>query len=296
MNLNVIAATDFSAPARHALERAALLAQNQPGTKLTLAHAVSGSMLDTLRKLLHGEAEGVEVGMLSQAQKTLADMAASLKGRFGVDAETVLLQGEVLDTLVELVEARDAGLMVMGIRGAHFVREVLIGSTTERLLRRTHRPLLAVKQRAIMPYQRILAPVDFSAHAAAAVNDAHKWFPDAEIVLLHAFEADLESILRRAGVDPDRINHYRIQARHAAQMEMEEFEKKLIVPPGKRTRNFVHGPATLQILEYELSLDADLIVMGKRGHSMVEELFLGSVTKHVLAYSNSDVFISGHLP
>jgi nucleotide-binding universal stress UspA family protein len=41
-------------------------------------------------------------------------------------------------------------------------------------------------------------------------------------------------------------------------------------------------------------MDADLIVMGKRGQSMVEELLLGSVTKHVLAHSSSDVFIAGH--
>lgn len=41
-------------------------------------------------------------------------------------------------------------------------------------------------------------------------------------------------------------------------------------------------------------MDADLIVMGKHGRSALEELLLGSVTEHVLAYSGCDVFIAGH--
>jgi len=49
----------------------------------------------------------------------------------------------------------------------------------------------------------------------------------------------------------------------------------------------------LHILEHEQMMDADLIVMGKHGQSALEELLLGSVTLHVLAYSSSDVFIAG---
>jgi len=34
--------------------------------------------------------------------------------------------------------------------------------------------------------------------------------------------------------------------------------------------------------------------MGKHGQSTLEELLLGSVTKHILAYSNGDVLVAGH--
>ncbi|MHB1402423.1 MAG: universal stress protein [Thiobacillus sp.] len=50
----------------------------------------------------------------------------------------------------------------------------------------------------------------------------------------------------------------------------------------------------LRIIEHEQTTDADLIVMGKHGQSVMEELLLGSVTKHVLAYSSSDVLIAGY--
>jgi nucleotide-binding universal stress UspA family protein len=181
----------------------------------------------------------------------------------------------------------------MGTRGAHFMREMLLGSTTERVLRTLRRPLLAVRQRPQAPYRRMLAPVDFSAHAAVAVNTAHAWFPDADIVLMNAFEVELESTLRLAGMGDDTINAYRIQARDAAIAEMDAFVARLDVPPARLTRHFVHGAATLRIIEYAQTIDADLIVMGKHGQSVMEELLLGSVTQYVLTYASCDVLVAG---
>jgi nucleotide-binding universal stress UspA family protein len=293
-NRTLLAATDFSAPARHALERAAQLAGAHPGSRLTLAHVVSASGLDNLRRMLSGDAAALETRLLEQAKKSLDEQAGHLAASYSCSIDTRLLQGSALTVLSELAEAEQTDLLVMGARGAHFVREVLIGTTTERVLRKSRRPLLAVKQRPLSPYRRVLAPVDFSAHAAAAVNAAHAWLPDADFVLLHAFEVELESTFRLAGLDDDNIHHYRIQARDAAQAAMDEFVGKLNVPAARLSRQFVHGAPTLRILEQEQAIDADLVVIGKHGQSVMEELLLGSVTKHVLAHSGSDVFIAGH--
>ncbi|MEW5967428.1 MAG: universal stress protein [Pseudomonadota bacterium] len=296
MTRTLLAATDFSAPARHALERAAQLAQATPGARLTLAHIVSAGALDALRRLLPAEAGGMQSTLLTKAEQQLAELAATLTARHGVTVDTLVATGTPLTALSDLADTRKADLLVMGARGAHFVRELLIGSTTERLLRKTRHPLLAVKQRAQAPYRRVLAPVDFSDHCAAAINAAHAWLPEAEFVLLHVFAVELESTLRLAGVDDDTLHAYRAQAREAAIAAMGAFVGKLDVPPARLARQFVHGAATLRIIEHEQSLDADLIVMGKRGQSMVEELLLGSVTQHVLAHASSDVFIASHTP
>ncbi|MDA8260484.1 MAG: universal stress protein, partial [Betaproteobacteria bacterium] len=240
-----------------------------------------------------GNAAALEAQLLAQAEKELSELATNLTAHHGCSIDTVLAQGSALTALSDLVETRQIDLLVMGVRGAHFVRELLLGSTTERVLRKSRRPLLAVKQRPHSPYRRILAPVDFSDHAAAAVNAAHGWLPDADFVLLHAFEVELESTFRLAGMDDNQIHEYRILARDAAQQAMEAFVGKLAVPANRLTRQFVHGAATLRILEHEQTMDADLIVMGKHGQSVMEELLLGSVTKHVLSHSSSDVFIAG---
>ena len=54
----------------------------------------------------------------------------------------------------------------------------------------------------------------------------------------------------------------------------------------------VHGVPSLIIIEQEQELNCDLIVMGKHGHNPFEEFFIGSVTKRVLAHSQSDVLVS----
>ena len=54
----------------------------------------------------------------------------------------------------------------------------------------------------------------------------------------------------------------------------------------------LHGDPTFRIIEQEQECDCDLIVVGKHGEGMLEELLLGSVTKHVLAESQGDVLVS----
>ncbi len=292
-NRTVLAATDFSAPARHALERAAQLASAHAGAMLTITHVLGISAFETLHRLLPGDAAAFEAGLREQAEYNLQEQAALLSAKYPCSLNTRLLQGSALSSLTELAESERTDLMVMGARGTHFVREVLLGSTTERVLSKLHRPLLAVKQRPLSPYRRVLCPVDFSGHAAAAINAAHAWLPDAEFVLLHAFEVELESTFRFAGLEEEKIHQYRIKAREAAHASMDEFVAKLEVPAAHLSRQFVHGAPTPRILEQEQTLDADLIVMGKRGQSVMEELLLGSVTKHVLTQSSSDVFVSG---
>jgi len=293
-SLSLLAATDFSAPARHALERAAQLAAAHAGAQLTVAHVISASMLARLRGVMRDEAPAMEARVADETQRALAELAARLGTQYACPINTRLAQGSALDAITDLADELQSDLLVMGARGAHFVREFLLGSTTERVLRRIRRPVLAVKQRPQGAYRRVLVPVDFSVHALHAAQTAHRWLPDAEIVLLHAFEVDIEGTLRFASIAEEQIHEYRTRARADALDAMAKFVGLLSIPEGQLTRLIVHGAPTLRILEHEQSLDADLIVMGKHGQSTLEELLLGSVTKHVLAYCGSDVLVAGH--
>jgi nucleotide-binding universal stress UspA family protein len=293
-SLSLLAATDFSAPARHALERAAQLAATHPGAQLTLTHVVSASMLARLRGVMRDEAPAMETRLAEETQQALTELAARLSTQYACPVNTRLSQGVALDAITGLAEELQSDLLVMGARGAHFVREFLLGSTTERVLRKTRRAVLAVKHRPQGTYRRVLVPVDFSAHAMTAAQVAHRWLPDAEIILLHAFEVDIEGTLRFASIAEEQIHEYRARAREEALDAMAQFVEKLSIPAGQLTRHVVHGAPTLRILEHEQSLDVDLIAMGKHGQSTLEEMLLGSVTKHVLAYCSSDVLVAGH--
>jgi nucleotide-binding universal stress UspA family protein len=175
----LLAATDLSVPARHAAERAAQLAQRYSGARLTLAHAVSPGGLDALRRLLPSDPGALASGLLERAGTDLTALAAELAARHGCPVDAALVSGSPTAALATLAEARRADLLVMGVNGTRFLRELLPGPTAERMLRTARRPVLIVKQRPQVPCRRILAAVDFSAHAAAAIDAAHEWLPDA---------------------------------------------------------------------------------------------------------------------
>jgi nucleotide-binding universal stress UspA family protein len=52
-----------------------------------------------------------------------------------------------------------------------------------------------------------------------------------------------------------------------------------------------HGPPPAVISEKTRTLDIDLIVIGKRGETELDDTLLGSVTKHVLYETICDVLI-----
>jgi len=120
--------------------------------------------------------------------------------------------------------------------------------------------------------------------------------PAAELVLLHAFEVPFEGKLQFAGVTDEAIARYRHQARQDALRELEAFAAAAGSPAAGARLSVHHGEASRVILEREQQEDCDLLVVGKRGKGVVEELLLGSVTKHVLAEASGDVLVASAGP
>lgn len=287
----LLAATDLSAPARHAAQRAALLARDI-GARLELVHILEKSALDELRRVFGAEGETVEERIRSQAREALAQLAADIGAPLGVSAGEHLPDGAVLEGIAAEAERLDASLLVVGARGAGFMRHWLLGATAERLLRKTRRPMLVVKQPARDAYRSVLVPVDFSPWSQGAMRLAQAIAPRAEIVLLHAYEAPFEGKLRFAGVAEETIQRHRAEARQEALARLHQAAAEAGLGGADWRAIAVHGDAAPRILEQEEEQGADLIVLGKHGAAMTEELLLGSVTKHVLAHSRGDVLVA----
>lgn len=287
---HIVAPTDFSGPSRHAVERAARLAREH-GARLHLLHVVHAGALERLRALL-GADDTVESGLIQDATRQLEVLAADLGMEQIPGVATSLRQGSVLTEVEAQADAIGAELVVLGARGAGFVRRIALGTTAERMLRTTRRPLLVVKQKAHEPYRRVLVPVDFSASSAAAIALARRVAPGAFLVLLHAYEVPFESRMHLAGVDAKSIERYRAQAKQLAHQRLHEEAAAAGLRPGQWRPCLVMQDPSLAVVEQEQEADCDLIVIGKHGAGMVEDFLLGSVTKHVLAESAGDVLVS----
>jgi len=283
----LLAATDFSAPANHAVERAAMITK-ESGATLNLLHVVSFGPLEKLRKLVQDASAALQQRILEAAHSRLIAQAGTLAKRYGISADVRVISGSLLN---ELQDA-SADMVICGARGESFMRHALLGSTAERMLRRTRRPVLVVKQAAHESYSTVLIPVDFSSSSLRAIKQAQAIAPQAEIILLHAYEVPFEGQLRYASVDDAIINEYLLAARREATACMEALCREAGLGLDEARYVLVHGDPSACVIEQEQVQSADLIVMGKHGENLIEELLLGSVTKHVLIESQCDVLVS----
>jgi nucleotide-binding universal stress UspA family protein len=287
----LLAATDLSAPARHAAERAALVA-SELGAALELLHVISVAPTDRLRRLLAEAPADLETQVATDASTEVQRLADGLRQQYQVQPTTHVEQGGLLRQIEARAEASAVDMLVLGARGASFMRHLLLGSTAERMVRRTTRPMLVVKHPARGPYRRLLVPVDFSPASLPACELARALAPRAELVLLHAFEVPFETRLRSAGVQEETLRRYREIAQAQAERAMHSFLDAADVPSGSVTTLVLHGDASSLIIEQEQERDCDLVVVGKHGESTVDDFLLGSVTKHVLQGSQGDVLVS----
>ena len=91
------------------------------------------------------------------------------------------LTDDVIDTEIRAVaDELASGLLVCGARGESLLRHMLLGSTAERMLSNTTRPLLVVKQAPHGAYKTVLVPLPITPLSKAA------WYMPMWIVALMA--------------------------------------------------------------------------------------------------------------
>jgi universal stress protein E len=287
----VLAVTDLSNPARHAAQRAALFCR-EASAELDLLHVVQFAPLQRMRKIMGATLPGLEAQVLNTAKDKMRELATELERLSGVSARVYVAQGSLLAELSRQAHALKDGLLVCGARGESIVRHFVLGTTALRLLNVTPCTVLVVKQPPHQTYKSVLISVDFSPSSVRSIEQALSIAPDARFALLHAFEAPFEGQMRYASVDADNFEFYQETARREAHQKLQDLRDQCGLSPENCRLVLVHGNPALRIVQYEVELDADLLVMGKHGESLVEELFLGSVTKHVLGESQCDMLIS----
>jgi nucleotide-binding universal stress UspA family protein len=285
----ILAATDLSAPSREAVLRAAGLARTT-GAHLELVHAVDEGPLEALRQWL-GAGSSAESVVVGSERSLLEDLAREV-ALAGPTAGTHVETGAPVEVIGRRLQAVGADLLVTGARGGGLLRHLVLGSTAERLLRHTHRPVLVVRADPARQYGRALAAVDVAPGAENPLPLLRALAPDAHVWLLHAYEVPFESKLRFAGVADATIRQYRASTQAAAGDALRRLAEAAGLVAGQWTPCLVEGDPSLRILEEAARNACDLVCLGKQDRHRAEELLLGSVTKHVLAEWPGDVLVT----
>ncbi|MEL7444832.1 MAG: universal stress protein, partial [Pseudomonadota bacterium] len=173
----IVAATDFSARADRALDRALMLGIER-GCGVRVVHA-----LDYI------EAEKADWTDLDLRMRECI-------GETECTTDFTFPEGSPPRAIARAGEADDVDLIVIGPARYNSIGDYFIGTAVDYVLRNTTKPVLVVKQRPRSRYKHIIAGTDFSEGSAHAIVKAAEMFPDAQIHIVHAWHVPFEGFQR----------------------------------------------------------------------------------------------------
>ncbi len=279
MALKFLVATDFSTRSDRALRRACLLAR-QLSAGLVLVHAVDD---DQPERLI--EARRTEAGAL------LDETARTICAGDGIDCESRVVLGVASAGIVDTAEELTADLIVIGPHRREVLRNTFFGTTAERAIRTSRRPVLMTNGVPTGPYRHVLLSTDLSECSLTAAQAAKQLglLAAAEITALHVLEPEYRGPVLQAAMTVEESEARIAEAERRAKDELGGFLQKLGVVAARRVVVPAEESTAMAIGNCAQAAKADLIVLGTHGRSGFEKWLLGSVAEAVLSDAAIDV-------
>jgi nucleotide-binding universal stress UspA family protein len=207
--------------------------------------------------------------------------------------EILIDLGQPASQILERAASLPADLIVMGTHGTSGFEHLVLGSVTEKVLRRARCPVLTVPPRAQatsrLPFRRLLCAIDFSESSLAALQFAVSLAEesDAALTLLHVLEWPWEEPQPPTieGLPFERgfaLAEFRRYCERSARDRLESLvpdSLRLSQRPVTRLRN---GKPYTQVLHVAAEERTDLIVVGVRGRNPIDVTLFGSTTNQVV--------------
>jgi nucleotide-binding universal stress UspA family protein len=287
----ILCPIDFSEFSRHALDHAVAIARWY-NARLTVLYVFSNfSAIDMPAVVLDEKGrQGIMAEMRNFTEHVPSDLRLDLR------------IGEASDIHREILaqaQATHADLLVIGSHGRSGFERLLLGSVTERVIRKAPCPTMVVPRLAPdrspntpVQFRRILCSVDFSEGSLRALEYAVTLAEeaDARLTVLHAIEVppELREDPLAEGFDVDRV---RAEAEARSLHHLRE-----LIPQQARTYSTVEtavreGAAYHEILKVAAEQGVDLIVMGIQGRGALDLLLFGSNTARVTRTATCPVLI-----
>jgi nucleotide-binding universal stress UspA family protein len=134
-------------------------------------------------------------------------------------------------------------------------------------------------------FKQIIVAIDGSEHSHRALQYAKNLaeYTGASLRLVHAFPHTSDLL------GYEEYDHLVAQRTSAGQAILDEAREKLGETNIEVYEELLEGPEAEAILNVTEARHADLIVMGTRGRSTLENLLLGSVSNKVIQYAHCPV-------
>tara|TARA_R110002124_G_scaffold149220_1_gene315002 strand:+ start:141157 stop:142020 length:864 start_codon:yes stop_codon:yes gene_type:complete len=285
---NIIVSTDLTINCDRALERAIKIAKSS-GAKLHVVHVAP-------IYLLPGKVSETET--LKQDKEEL--IRSHLSSYAGAEALKptihVIEGGNAFAEIIAISKKLNADLIVMGLHNKLGFRDMFIGTTVERVIRKGLKPVLMVKDKPKGDYGRVVAGCDFSDSARKSFNFALKLAPRAHIDLVHSYDfADTLTGQKIETYAGDIIEGMEKKQLDKFVKESADVLTKYKVSDTKFSHKIVKGSPQVVLAEEVKKEHADLLAIGVNSRAGFAHSKLGGVAEDILANPPCDVLITSGL-
>jgi len=215
-------------------------------------------------------------------------------GSEGAPVEAVVREGDPADEILALAAASGVDLIVVGTQGRRGFERWILGSVTERVARKTDRPVLAVPPGAgAAAFTRVLCALDLSDASAAILEHAAAITRavGAELVVLYvASDFHWYDPWPIAGMDAEAVHGAVAESARERLARLVERD----VPEGVRVDLRVSFGRAHREIERIAGEGVDLVVLGASASGGVDRFFFGSTAQHVLRAGVCPVLLVRH--
>lgn len=238
--------------------------------------ALTGSLT---HKLLLLQVPGKEVENPGQSPDTLQQIEKLLK-KSGIEVQVKVQHKDLAEAVPRIARDENADLLMR----TDFVGEGISKKENEtwyNLIRESLTSVWIARQGKKQPPKKIICPVDFSNSSMQALTDAIRLCKafDAELTVLTTFEPMVVSFPTRLNIDYESENQ---AIEDDSRRGLNAFLKDVDLESVRHQSKVVEGKPALVIVEEIKKQQADLVVMGATGKSILQRFFLGSVTESVM--------------
>ncbi|WP_106640642.1 universal stress protein [Allosphingosinicella vermicomposti] len=276
----ILVATDFSTRSDRALRRATIIAKDMHA-EVVLIHVVD---VDQPQYAIDAR--------VAEAQSILDGAADTMKEIDGISARVEVIVEDVFSGILQAAERVEAGIVVLGPHRRR-LRDAFFGTTAERTIARSLRPVLIAAGVPSVAYERTLVAFDLDEAQDAVAKRARclKMLNLTNVVAMHAFDAPAQGMMKRAMSEREAIDHYVASEGQRAYGDFSLFLEDSDFTFSRQVLAPVNGTVARSILDCASDEDAGLIVVGTGRDKGLSRFVHGSVAQDILACTDRDVLI-----
>jgi nucleotide-binding universal stress UspA family protein len=214
-------------------------------------------------------------------QKSLSKMKGYSK-RSGVPYEARVIEGIASEEIIKFSREENVDIVFAGRRGISEIEQILIGSTTSRLIRNSDIPIFVVpKNKRNVTIEKVMCPID--------LND----FSLRELEYAIHFSRQLKAKLYVVHIS--EFFNYKVPVLKRDKLIDKINEKIMGIAEdlNYKIENIIYdeGEPGQKIIEIAKKNKVDVITMATHQRKGIEKFFLGSITEKVLMYSDVPVLV-----